>query len=393
MNIFNWLKSALSIKQRMREDSFHSHRCNQCNKMDQKLREKKILGNAPKVVAIGGGTGLSVLLRGLKKYTSNITAIVTVADDGGGSGVLREDLGMLPPGDIRNCILALADTEPIMEQLLQYRFQEGVLKGQSFGNLLIAAMNGISNSFEEAIHKINDVLAVTGEVLPVTLEDVVLYAKLKNGVIVKGESQIPKKVKELRSEIEEVFLHPEDAKPLEEAVEAIYRADVVILGPGSLYTSVMPNLLLADIGKALKESKALKVYAANVMTQPGETDGYGVWRHVRAIIHHMKGNVIDYVFVNDEKIPQEILKKYAVDGSKPIYLTSKDRRILMKKGIHIVEAPLIDIKKHYIRHDACRLSEMIINLVSERKNACNKKENFFPYNQKRGRKRAVEKAR
>ncbi|HHY90689.1 MAG TPA: YvcK family protein [Clostridiales bacterium] len=388
MNIFNWLKSAFSIKGRMRGDSFRSYRCNQCNRMEQKLREKKILENAPKVVAVGGGTGLSVLLRGLKKYTSNITAIVTVADDGGGSGVLREDLGMLPPGDIRNCILALADTEPIMEQLLQYRFQEGTLKGQSFGNLLIAAMNGISDSFEEAIRKISDVLAVTGEVLPVTLEDVILYAKLKNGVIVKGESQIPQKVKELRSGIEEVFLHPEDAKPLEEAVEAIHRADVVILGPGSLYTSVMPNLLVADISKAIKESKALKVYAANVMTQPGETDGYGVWQHVQAIIHHMKGNAIDYVFVNNEEIPQEILRKYAVDGSKPIYLTPKDRRILMKKGIQIVEAPLIDIKKHYIRHNAYRLSEMIINLVSERKNACSKKENFFSASSKKREKRS-----
>lgn len=328
-----------------------------------KIYEKRILNKGPKVVVIGGGTGLSVLLRGLKRFTSNITAVVTVADDGGGSGILREDLGMLPPGDIRNCILALADTEPIMEKLMQYRFEEGQLKGQSFGNLLIAAMNGISDNFEEAIRKINEVLAVTGKVLPVTLEDITLYAKLKNGKVIKGESQIPIKVKETESEIDKVFIKPDGAKPLYEAIEEILNADIVILGPGSLYTSIIPNLLVSDINKALKKSSAIKVYVTNVMTQPGETDGYGVWDHVEAIITHVKHSVIDYVFVNNEEIPKDVLDKYVMDGAEPIRLSKIDSKTLYKKGIKVVEGSFIDIKKQYIRHDAYKLSEMLTKLI------------------------------
>ncbi|MBF8983350.1 YvcK family protein [Lutibacter sp. B2] len=338
----------------------------------KKINEEKILKKAPKIVVIGGGTGLSILLRGLKQFTTNLTAIVTVADDGGGSGVLREDLGMLPPGDIRNCILALADTEPIMEKLLQYRFTEGMLKGQSFGNLLIAAMNGISTNFEETIKKINDVLAVTGKVLPVTLEDITLYAKLKNGDVIKGESQIPLKTKELKSEIEEVFIKPNNAKPPQECIEAIYEADVIILGPGSLYTSIIPNLLVKDITKAIKKSVATKVYISNVMTQPGETDDYSVYEHVEAIIGHMKKGVIDYVFVNNEEIPSEILEKYITDGAKPIQITEKDRKKLREQGISIIEDSFVNIKKKYIRHDAYKLSQLLIKLVLEEKYSTDK---------------------
>nr|WP_243116677.1 YvcK family protein [Marinisporobacter balticus] len=334
--------------------------------MDKKMVEKRILNKGPKVVVIGGGTGLSILLRGLKKFTSNITAIVTVADDGGGSGVLREDLGMLPPGDIRNCILALANTEPIMEKLMQYRFEEGQLKGQSFGNLFIAAMNGISDNFEEAIRKMNEVLAVTGKVLPVTIEDITLYAKLKNGKVIKGESQIPIKVKEMESEIDKVFIKPDGVIPLDESIEAILNADVIILGPGSLYTSVIPNLLIDDVSKALRKSVAPKVYAANVMTQPGETDGYGVLKHVEAIIAHLKCQMIDYVFVNNEEIPLAVLKKYVMDGAKPITISKEERSLLYKKDIKVIEGSFVDIKKDYIRHDADKLSEMIIKLVLKR---------------------------
>ncbi|QXM06473.1 gluconeogenesis factor YvcK family protein [Crassaminicella indica] len=331
-------------------------------KIDKKLYEKRILNKGPKVVVIGGGTGLSVLLRGLKKYTSNITAIITVADDGGGSGILREDLGMLPPGDIRNCILALADTEPIMEKLLQYRFKEGQLKGQSFGNLLIAAMNGISDNFEEAIKKINHVLAVTGKVLPVTVEDITLYAKLKNGKVIKGESQIPIKAKEFDSGIDQVFIKPSKAQPLDEATEEIMSADVIILGPGSLYTSIIPNLLVEGIRKAVVDSFAKKVYITNVMTQPGETDGYSVLDHTNAIIEYLKGS-IDYVFVNNEEIPQDVLKKYTMDGAEPIRFTKRDSKMLTEKDIKVIKGAFLDIKKQYIRHDADKLSEMIIKLV------------------------------
>ncbi len=342
------------------------------SRIDKKLYDKRVLMRGPKIVVVGGGTGLSVLLRGIKKYTLNITAIVTVADDGGGSGKLREDLGMLPPGDIRNCILALADTEPIMEQLLQYRFTEGSLKGQSFGNLLIAAMNGISDNFEEAIGKINDVLAVTGKVLPVTTEDITLYGKLKNGKVIKGESQIPIKVKEYESEIDQVFIKPDYVKPLKEAVEAIQNADVVILGPGSLYTSVIPNLLVRDIAEAIKKTSALRVYVANVMTQPGETDDYGVWKHLEAIFSHIKEQVVDYVFVNNEAVPLEVLEKYKKDGASPVVLNPEDQERIAKAGIKIKEGKFLEVKKQYIRHDTDKLSEQIIKLALEEKYATDK---------------------
>ena len=198
------------------------------------LYRDRILNKRPKIVVIGGGTGLSVLLRGLKEHTTNITAIVTVADDGGGSGVLREDLGMLPPGDIRSCILALANTEPSMEKILQYRFKEGSLKGQSFGNLFMAAMNEAYGNFERAVKEMSNVLAVTGKVLPMTLENVTLYAKLESGDVITGESNIPEKNAELDSRIENVFLKPRNPKPLVESIEAIRDADCILLGPGSL---------------------------------------------------------------------------------------------------------------------------------------------------------------
>ena len=349
------------------------------NPIDRVSNGKKGLVKGPKVVVIGGGTGLSVLLRGMKKYTSNITAIVTVADDGGGSGKLREDLGMLPPGDIRNCILALANTEPSMERLLQYRFEEGTLKGQSFGNLLIAAMNGISDNFEEAIQKMNDVLAVTGKVLPVTIEDITLYAKLKNGKVIKGESQIPLKVRELDSEIEQVFIKPENAKPLRECVDAILNGDVIVLGPGSLYTSVIPNLLVQDLADAIKRSNAIKVYVTNVMTQPGETDRYSVWRHLDTIVKHMKGPCIDYVFVNNQLISKEVLHKYVEDGAEPVCLTPEDRRMIDLMDIRIIEGPFVEVKKKYIRHDAVNLSEQIVKLALEEKYATDKLRIFDYY--------------
>ncbi len=326
------------------------------------IYKERILSKGPKVVVIGGGTGLSVLLRGLKEFTSNITAIVTVADDGGGSGVLREDLGMLPPGDIRSCLLALANTEPTMEKLLQYRFEEGRLEGQNFGNLFIAAMNEIYGSFEMAIKDTSNVLAVTGKVLPMTLENVTLIAELENGEIVKGESEIPLKNQEYSSKINRMYMEPAFSYPLIEAVEAIEEADLIVLGPGSLYTSIIPNLLVNNMVDKIHQSDGTVVYISNVMTQPGETDDYTVLDHVEAILKHSREDFIDYVIVNTEKIPEETLKKYAVDGSKPVVLGKEDEEILNNKNIELIKENLVDIKKDYIRHDSIQLSQLLVNI-------------------------------
>ena len=237
----------------------------------------------PRVAVIGGGHGLSNMLRGLKRYTENISAIVTVADDGGGSGMLRQDLGMPPPGDIRNCLEALANTEPLMSELMHYRFTEGSLAGQSFGNLFLAALNGISTSFDAAVSRMSQVLAITGQVLPVTTADVQLEAEFENGASVVGESKIFYCKKKEDCRITKVRLIPEHPRALPEAVEAIREADMIILGPGSLYTSIIPNLLVDGIVEAILQSDALKVYVANVMTQEGETEGYTASDHIAAI--------------------------------------------------------------------------------------------------------------
>ncbi|MEG1255102.1 gluconeogenesis factor YvcK family protein [Clostridium sp.] len=328
--------------------------------------EKSMLVKGPKIVVIGGGTGLSNMLSGLKKYTSNITAVVTVADDGGGSGVLRQDLGMLPPGDIRNCIISLADTEPLMEQLFRYRFKDGSLENQSFGNLFLAAMNGISDNFLEAIKKTSDVLAVTGEVLPVTLENVELYAKLKNGDTIRGESSIPKESVKRNSPIEEVFIEPRNAKGVKEAIDAISDADAVILGPGSLYTSIIPNLMVEDIKEAIKSTKALKFYIANIMTQHGESDNFSVQDHIRAIMRHCEGVSIDYTIVNkgltEEK--ESIKEKYLQKGSTFVTLNHEDKEKLSTKYI---ECDMIKIKKGLIRHDENKLAQILMETIMRKK--------------------------
>ena len=318
----------------------------------------------PKVVVIGGGTGLSTMLRGLKKYTSNITAIVTVGDDGGGSGKLREDLGMLPPGDIRNCILALANTEPLMQDLLQYRFTEGSLKGQSFGNLFLAAMAGISENFEDAVQKMSSVLAVKGKVLPVTLDDMKLVAELENGEIVEGESRIPSEVILNKTKIKRLSIKPIDAKPLDEALRAISEADIIIMGPGSLYTSIIPNLLVKGIPEALCKSKAIKVYISNVMTQPGESDDFNVSDHLKVLMSYGVADKIDYVIANNGQIPSYIEEKYAKESSRLVKL---DYENISKLNVNIIEADLILIAKRYVKHNAEALAEIIMNILLKSK--------------------------
>ncbi|MBU3113371.1 gluconeogenesis factor YvcK family protein [Clostridium lacusfryxellense] len=339
-------------------------------KLGDLIYEKRVLIKGPKIVVIGGGTGLSTMLRGLKKYTNNITAIVTVADDGGGSGVLREDLGILPPGDIRNCILALADTEPLMEELLQYRFKDGRLKDQSFGNLFLAAMDGISNNFEEAVQKMSSVLAVTGRVIPVTLDNMILKAKLKNGIIIDGESNIPRGVIDNDSAIDEVFIEPNDAKAMKEALIAINEADAVILGPGSLYTSIIPNLLVKEIRNALAKTKAVRIYVSNIMTQPGESDNYGVNDHIKAINKHAKCKVVDYVVVNTGEISDELEEKYFKDKST---LVSINENEITKLGIGIIKSDFVKIGKGYVRHDTDKLAVTLVETIMEKKLLYDKK--------------------
>jgi uncharacterized cofD-like protein len=329
--------------------------------MRKLLSDKKFLVYGPKIVAIGGGTGLSTMLRGLKEYSANITAVVTVADDGGGSGVLRQDLGLLPPGDIRNCLLALANTEPIMEQLLQYRFQDGMLKGQSFGNLFIAAMNGISDNFVEAVRKMSDVLAVTGRVLPVTINDVRLVAELEDGFIVKGESNIGNHNSLHPGAIKRVFIEPSNAQPLDEVIESILEADAVILGPGSLFTSIIPNLLIKGVADAIKKSPAIKIYVCNIMTQPGETDGFNVLDHVRAVENHSFSGIVDYCIVNQSEIPEEFLEKYRQEGAEPVLLANDSDLI----GTEVITDDYLSLFKGKIRHDAKKLSKAIMQLVDE----------------------------
>ena len=332
--------------------------------------EKRVHVGGPKIVVIGGGTGLSTMLRGLKLYTNNITAIVTVGDDGGGSGKLRADLGMLPPGDIRNCILALADTEPIMEDLLQYRFTEGTLKGQSFGNLFLAAMDGISDNFEAAVQKMSSVLAVTGKVLPVTLDDMKLIAELENGNIVEGESIIPDEVIKQKSKIKNLKIEPEKAKPLLDALMAISEADAIVMGPGSLYTSIIPNLLVEDIAECINKSDAIKIYISNVMTQPGETDDFTVSDHIKTLMKYSGKNSVEYVIANNGTIPKDIEERYLREGSKLVELDYDNIKDL---GVKVVETDLVKITKGYVKHDSEYLAQVLMTTVLDKKLLYDKK--------------------
>ena len=332
--------------------------------------EKRVHVGGPKIVVIGGGTGLSTMLRGLKLYTNNITAIVTVGDDGGGSGKLRADLGMLPPGDIRNCILALADTEPIMEDLLQYRFTEGTLKGQSFGNLFLAAMDGISDNFEAAVQKMSSVLAVTGKVLPVTLDDMKLISELENGNIVEGESIIPDEVIKQKSKIKNLKIEPEKAKPLLDALMAISEADAIVMGPGSLYTSIIPNLLVEDIAECINKSDAIKIYISNVMTQPGETDDFTVSDHIKTLMKYSGKNSVEYVIANNGTIPNDIEERYLSEGSKLVELDYDNIKDL---GVKVVETDLVKITKGYVKHDSEYLAQVLMTTVLDKKLLYDKK--------------------
>ena len=317
------------------------------------------LSRGVRIVAIGGGHGLSTLLKGLKQKTSNISAIVTVADDGGSSGRLREEMDIIAPGDLRNCLVALADKDTALEQLFQYRFGgEGELSGHSLGNLFLAALIKEFGNAQNALETASTVLNIRGKVMPATAERIRLLAKMSDGKEIEGESEIAAYGASRKTKILRMSMIPEAPIAVGDALEAIRHADLITLGPGSLYTSVLPDLLVPEILQAIKESNAPCLYICNVMTQPGETEGYTVSDHVKALIEHVGKNVIDYVLVNNASPSQEILKKYEEAGEFPVKIDAKQ---VEETGVIMIESDLLGEEKRAF-HDNHILAENIIRI-------------------------------
>ncbi len=333
----------------------------------EEIKTSKRKGNGFRVVALGGGTGLPCVLQGLKEYTKHLTAIVTVTDSGRSSGVLRNDLNVLPPGDIRNCLISLSNSHELLKQLFQYRFDGGEkLNGMSLGNLLIAGLAKVTGSFEQAVKETSKILAIEGKVLPSTLQDTHLCAELADGKIVEQEFNVRKPGK---PPIKRVFLKPGNSPILSEAAKAIEQADLIVLGPGSLFTSVVTNLLVRGMPEAIKRSRAKKVYICNIMTQAGQTDDYPVSRHVEAIERYLGKNVLDAVIVNNSRPSKSVLDSYKKENAKLIELDKQN----LPKGLKVIEADLIDRKhnvkeewqkKDLLRHDSKKLAEILIGLIS-----------------------------
>ncbi|AET70849.1 conserved hypothetical protein, cofD-related protein [Desulfosporosinus orientis DSM 765] len=313
------------------------------------------LRRGPKIVVVGGGTGLSALLRGLKQYTCNLTAIVTVSDDGGSSGKLRNELGIQPPGDVRNCMVALAETEEIMDTLFSYRFESGALKGHSLGNLLLAGLTDTFGDFQKGIEQVSKVFALRGKVFPTTLDQVVLMADLEDGTRVVGETSI----RATEGKIERVYLEPSDCTPLPDAIQAIEEADLIVLGPGSLYTSVLPNLLVTGLREKIREASAPCVYVCNVMTEKGETDGYKVSDHLQAIIDHCGTDFVDAVLASRGEITAPLLKRYSQEDAAPV---AADPKMVQHLGAKYFEANLVQ-ERNVVRHDSDRLAKELIRLL------------------------------
>lgn len=322
------------------------------------LRSARAAGR--RIAAIGGGTGLSTLLLGLKEYSDNITAIVTVTDDGGGSGRIRSEFGMLPPGDLRNCLLALANTSTMMNDVLNYRFTEGSLKGQSFGNLFLLALNGVCGSFEQAVANMNRILAVTGRVLPVTDQNIDLVALFENGELIQGETSITGHKKRSGQNICQVSLIPKAPAALPDVITAIKEAELIVLGPGSLYTSVIPNLLVSGVSEALRESKALRVYVMNIMTQEGETEHYSARRHIEEINAHAGGKVIDACIYNTRPIHRNLAMRYAMEDSNQIIT---DPEPIRQMGVSVFGADVLSRNSQLARHDPIMLAHQILRIA------------------------------
>jgi len=331
------------------------------------LREASCKGRrGARVVALGGGTGLSTLLRGLKEHLApgcpaglkpciaDLAAIVTVTDDGGSSGRLRRDYRILPPGDIRNCLVALSDDEALLGRLFQYRFHIGRgLRGHSFGNLFLTALSHVSRDFAEAVRLSGQVLAIRGRIFPSTLDNVTLEATFKDGRRLQGETRITRSRKPIRR----IALAPRQARPVPEALEAIARADLILLGPGSLYTSVLPNVLVPEIARAIARARGTRVYIANLMTQPGETTGYSLAGHVRAIREHTSRRFLDAVVVNRQPVSPEVARRYRADGAEPVL---PDTAPLEKLRLRVVCEDLLE-EHGVIRHDPLRLARVLVD--------------------------------
>lgn len=315
-----------------------------------------------KVAVLGGGTGISNLLRGMKNYTEDLTAIVAMTDDGGGSGMIRKELGLLPPGDVRSCLVALANQSPTMDKVLQYRFQEGALEGQNFGNLLIVVLNNIYGTFDVAIKEVSNVLNITGRVLPVTLENVHLVAEFANGDKCIGESRIPVAAQKLDTVITRMDMFPEIPPAFEECITAIEEAELIVLGPGSLYTSIVPNLLIGGISDAIKRSKGKVILVCNNMTEAGETMGFSVTRHIEVLEQHSYKGIVDYCICNTKRPPEKLLERYKeADGSEEVLLREGEAESLEKKGVKLLLGDFIADDPKYIRHDPFKVCDCIFS--------------------------------
>lgn len=331
---------------------------------DQLYKEQK-LDAGPKIAAFGGGTGLSSLLRAAKKITSNITAIVTVADNGGNSGVLRKELGILPPGDIRNCVIALSETERTMDELLNYRFSEGTLSGYCMGNLFLVALSDMQGGFLNGIKSASDVLAVTGQVLPVTIDNVHLVAQMDNGETIEGEDLVGSAQRKHGGYIKKVYLNPEAATALPQALEAIEEADIITFGPGSLYTSILPNLLVEGVVDRIKKSKAVKIYITNLMTQSGETEHYDVYSHIKAVEDHVGEKIFDYVLVNNDiKISDDLLERYKREYAEPVEIGNDN---ISKSEYIIIRENLLENVDNRVRHSIVGLANAINKVYNKHK--------------------------
>lgn len=310
----------------------------------------------PKVVVIGGGTGLSVLLRGLKKFPLNISAIVTVADDGGSTGKLRDMFEIPAPGDIRNVMVSLSEVEPLIEKLLQYRFKIGNLDGHAMGNLLLTAVADITGNMVDGIEALSKILNVKGRILPLTNESITLCAQFEDGSVVEGESTLTK----VDKKINKVF-YKEKVTAYNETLKVVREADYIIFSIGSLYTSIIPNLLIDEMREAIGTSKAKKIYICNAMEQPGETVGYRVSDHIKAINNHCQKSMIDYVIVNDEKIPDDVYEKYMKQGVKPVKIDEKN---IEKLGVQLSKHRIISItESREVRHNPIRLASVVYSKI------------------------------